>query len=176
VRKAFDKKSGVLTVTCVHRNEAFSIGLSHAIYDELSRFFVEQMTYTSANNAEVMKRKLDSIQRQLNSVRRNYAQQTDQSLGLLLQQDKVDLKSLSVKEQMLTVAYAEAMKNYETFQFMNSAAMPSLTLIDYPYSPIKPIRKSKLIYSFLISFFMTTMVSVFIRGMMYYKSIYVDPS
>ena len=149
VRKSFDKKSGVLTVTCVHSNESFAIGISHVIYDELSRFFVEQMTYNSSNNAEVMRRKLDSIQRQLNYVRREYAQQTDQSLGLLLQQDKVDIKSLSVKEQILTVAYAEALKNYETFQFMNSAAMPSLTLIDYPYSPIKPLKKSRILYTFL---------------------------
>jgi uncharacterized protein involved in exopolysaccharide biosynthesis len=151
VRKLFDKKSGVLTVTCVYENEDFAIGLSRAIYDELSRFFVEQMTYTSANNAEVMKRKLDSIQRQLNSVRRTYAQQMDQSLGLLLQQDKVELKSLSVKEQILTVAYAEAMKNYESFQFMNSAAMPSLTLIDFSYAPIKPSKKSQSIYALLFS-------------------------
>jgi len=171
VRKAFDKKSGILTVTCVHRNEAFSIGLSHAIYDELSRFFVEQMTYTSANNAEVMKRKLDSIQRQLNSVRRNYAQQTDQSLGLLLQQDKVDLKSLSVKEQMLTVAYAEAMKNYETFQFMNSAAMPSLTLIDSPYSPIKPAKKSRILYAVIVGFLFSFFLIFYFRSKLFIHSV-----
>lgn len=152
VQKAYDKKSGVLTFSCVHRNESFAIGLSKVIYKELSDFFIEQMTFSSSNNAQVVKRKMDSIQGQLNAVRRSFARQTDQSLGLLLQQDKVDLKALSVKEQMLTVAYAEAMKNYETFQFMNSAAMPSLTLIDYPYSPIKPIKKSRIIYSIAISF------------------------
>ena len=151
VRKAFDKRSGVLTVVCVHKNESFAIALCNKIYEELSSFFVEQMTYTSENNAEVMRRKLDSIQRQLNYVRREYARQTDQSLGLLLQQDKVELKSLSVKEQMLTVMYAEAVKNYESFAFMNSAAMPSLTLIDYPYSPIKPLRKNKILYTSTIA-------------------------
>jgi len=152
VRKAFDKKSGVLTLTCVHRNEAFAIALSNIIYYELGSFFVEQMTFNSQNNADVVRRKMDSIQRQLNSVRRAYAQETDQSLGLLLQQDKVDLKSLAVKEQMLTVMYAEAVKNYESFQFLNSAAMPSLTLIDAPYSPLVLSQKSKKYYALILSF------------------------
>jgi len=167
VRKAFDKKSGVLTLSCVHKNEGFAIALSNVIYEELSNFFVEQMTFTSTNNAEVMRRKMDSIQRQLNSVRRSFAQQTDQSLGLLLQQDKVDLKALSVKEQMLTVMYAEAVKNYESFQFMNSAAMPSLTLIDYPYSPLIPVRKSKKLYS-VLAFTCFIFISLVIFRIIYY--------
>ena len=71
VLKAFNKKSGILTVTCIHRNEA--IALSSVIYDELSSFFIEQMTFTSPNNADVLRRKMDRIQRQLNLFRRFYA-------------------------------------------------------------------------------------------------------
>ena len=150
VRKSFDKKSGVLTLSCVHRDEAFAIALSQVIYDELSEFFVEQMTFSANNNADVMKRKLDSIQSELNVVRRTYATQTDQSLGLLLQQDKVDLKALAVKEQMLNVMYAEAVRNYESFRFVNQAAMPSLTLIETPYAPLTPTSKSKMVYTLLL--------------------------
>lgn len=163
VRKAFDKRSGVLTLSCVHRDEAFAIGLSNAIYAELNEFFVEQMTYSSTNNVEVIRKKLDSIQGELNSVRKMYAVQSDQSLGLLLQQNKVDLKSLSVKEQMLTVMYAEALKNFETYEFMNKAAIPSLTLIDYPFSPIMPVIKSKLIYFIAIAFVFFILIFIFIR-------------
>lgn len=56
LRKEFDKKSAVLTLFCVHRDEAFAIGLSNTIYAELSDFFMELMTYSSTNNAEVMKK------------------------------------------------------------------------------------------------------------------------
>lgn len=147
IRKSFDKKSGVLTLSCVHHSEDFSILLSKVIYDQLSDFFIEQMTYTSSYNAGVMSNKLDSIKRELDYTRRSYARLSDQSLGLLLQQDKVELKSLTVKEQMLTVMYAEALKNFELYSFMNSAAIPSLTLIDYPYSPLKPSKKSTLLFT-----------------------------
>jgi uncharacterized protein involved in exopolysaccharide biosynthesis len=151
VRKSFDKKSGVLTLSCVHLDEAFAIALSNIIYNELSDFFIEQMTFSSTNNAEVMRLKLDSIQGELNAVRRSYAAQTDQSLGLLLQQDKVDLKALAVKEQMLTVMYAEAVKNYEGYRFVNQAAMPSLTLIESPYAPLMPQSRSKFRFTLIFA-------------------------
>jgi hypothetical protein len=151
VQKSFDKKSGVLTLSCVHHHEAFTIALSNVIYDELSAFFIEQMTYSASNNADVMRQKLDSIKGELDIVRRSFATQSDQSLGLLLQQDKVDLKAMAVKEQMLNVMYAEAIKNYESFEFVNKAATPSLMLIDSPFSPIRPTQKSKALYAMLIA-------------------------
>jgi hypothetical protein len=153
VQKSFDKKSGVLTLSCVHHHEAFAIALSNVIYDELSAFFIEQMTYSASNNADVMRQKLDSIKGELDIVRRSFATQSDQSLGLLLQQDKVDLKAMAVKEQMLNVMYAEAIKNYESFEFVNKAATPSLMLIDSPFSPIRPTQKSKAFYTMLIAAF-----------------------
>ena len=60
-----------------------------------------------------MIKKVDSIQGELNSVRRQLARKTDQSLGLLLNEEKVDLKSLAVKEQILLTMYGEAQKNLE---------------------------------------------------------------
>ena len=58
---------------------------------------------------------------------------------------------MAVKEQMLNVMYAEAIRNYESFEFVNKAATPSLMLIDSPFSPIKPIKKSNILY--LVIFF-----------------------
>jgi hypothetical protein len=149
VQKAYDRRTGMLTLSCVHPNEAFAIELSRVLYRMLGDFFREQISGFSGNNASVMKRKLDSIQGQLTAVRLAGARETDKSLGLLLQQDRVDLKALAVKEQMLTVMYAEALKNYEGFQFASEASVPSLTLIDYPYAPIRPVRKSRLRYAAL---------------------------
>lgn len=169
VNKSFDKKSGVLTVSCIHPDEAFAIALSEAIYSELTQFFIDQMAFTATTNAEVMKTKLDSIQRELDAVRRGYARQTDQSLGLLLQQDKVNLKALAVKEQMLNVMYAEAAKNYEGFRFVNQAAMPSLTLIEAPYSPLAVTRRSKSKYIIIWSVFFFLSYIIGIRVHKFYN-------
>jgi uncharacterized protein involved in exopolysaccharide biosynthesis len=169
VRKSFDKKSGVLTLLCVHKDQDLSIALSKAIYDELNNFFVEQMTYSANNNAAVMRQKLDSIKRELDAVRKMYASQSDQSLGLLLQMDKVDLKAMSIKEQMLNVMYAEAVKNYESFEFINKAAVPSIMLIDSPMAPIKPTQKSKITFGILSSFILMFLFIVRIRLIFWQK-------
>jgi hypothetical protein len=121
------------------------------------------MTFTANNNAAVMRQKLDSIKGELDAVRRMFATQSDQSLGLLLQQDKIGLKNLAIKEQMLNVMYAEAIKNYESFEFINKAAIPSLMLIDAPMSPIKPVQKSKFIFSILGSCVLSFIFLAWIR-------------
>lgn len=169
VNKSFDKKSGVLTLSCVHRDESFAIALSEAIYNELTQFFIEQMTFSATNNAEVMKLKLDSIQREVDAVRSSYASKSDQSLGLLLQKDKVDLKALAVKEQMLNVMYAEALRNFEGYRFVNQAAMPSLTLIETPYPPLKLKKKSMLQYLLGMGAFFTFIFVISLRLYRYFK-------
>lgn len=169
VKKTFDKKSGVLTLSCVHSDEEFAIVLSKTIYDELSNFFIDQMTYTASNNAEVMRKKLDSIQTELNYVRRIFASQTDQSLGLLLQADKVDLKALAIKEQMLNVIYGETLKNYESYRFVNQAVTPSLTLIETPYTPLIQESKSKKIYS-LVGVLLATIILLLILRVKHFIS------
>jgi hypothetical protein len=130
------------------------------------------MTSTASNNAIVMRQKLDSIKNELDIVRKSSAIQSDQSLGLLLQQDKVNLKALSVKEQMLNVMYAEAIKNYESFEFMYKATIPSLMLIDAPFGPLKPTQKSKFIFTIIISMLLSVSFIVVVRIILLFNSIF----
>jgi Chain length determinant protein len=167
VRKSFDKKSGVLDLSCVHQNETFAIILNKMIYSELSDFFIEQMTFSASNNAVVMRHKIDSIENELNVIRKENALLTDQSLGILLQQDKIEIKKLSVKEQMLNIMYAEALKNYEAYQFINQAAIPSLTLIEKPYSPLKKYKRSLKLYTISFAFILSSLMFFII--ILYYK-------
>jgi len=145
--KSFDKKSGIVTIAATHKNEEFSIVLAMEIFNKLRDFYIEQTTTSAANNVIILEKKVDSIKFELSKVQTSYARTTDQSLGLLLQEDRVELKKLAVREQMLLAMYAEAQKNLETFKFMNDSAIPSLTVIDMPYSPLKKIQKSKILYT-----------------------------
>jgi len=159
VEKSFDKKSGIVSLDVTHTDEDFAIETNKLIYNELKSFFQDQSTETANMNVEIFTRKVDSIQSELNSVRRQLARRTDQSMGVFLNEDKVDLKSLAVKEQILLTMYGEAQKNLETFLFMGQSASSStaLNLLDVPYSPLTPTKKSKLLFTlagfFLASFF-----------------------
>jgi uncharacterized protein involved in exopolysaccharide biosynthesis len=159
VSKNFDKKTGIISLTVTHANEEFAIEVNRLIYDELKLFMREQSSETANMNVELLTKKVDSIQGELSGVRRALARRTDQSMGLLLNEDKVELKSLAVKEQILLTMYGEAQKNLETFLFMGQSASnaTALNLLDAPFSPIKPFVKSKVLYTaagfFLASFF-----------------------
>jgi uncharacterized protein involved in exopolysaccharide biosynthesis len=158
VSKDFDKKTGIISLTVTHTNEEFAIEVNRLIYDELKLFMREQSSETANMNVELLTKKVDSIQGELSGVRRALARRTDQSMGLLLNEDKVELKSLAVKEQILLTMYGEAQKNLETFLFMGQSASnaTALNLLDAPFSPIKPSVKSKILYTaagfFLASF------------------------
>ncbi len=173
VTKTFDKKTGIISLTVTHPNEEFAIEVNRLIYDELKLFMREQSSETANMNVELLTKKVDSIQSELNGVRRALARRTDQSMGLLLNEDKVDLKSLAVKEQILLTMYGEAQKNLETFLFMGQSASNAsqLYLIDYPFSPIKPDEKSKLLYT-LAGFFLASFLCFgFILIRRWYKNV-----
>ena len=157
IGKSFDKKSGVVTLAVMYMNEDFSIVLTNAIYKEVIEFYSDQSLAATSNNVQVLTQKADSIRRELEATRRAFAKNSDQALGLLLQEDKVENKSLSFKENMLSLMYAEVQKNLETLKYIEASSMPSFSIIDQPYSPIKSSQQSKIllaIFGFIIFVFL----------------------
>jgi len=171
ISKSFDKKSGVVTLAATHENEEFAIILTKEIFNKLRDFYIEQMTTSAANNVLVLQKKVDSIKFELAKVQSSYARTTDQSFGLLFQEDKVELKKLAVREQMLLAMYGEAQKNLETFKFMNDSAIPTLTVIDMPYSPLMKIEKSKVQYTAGGFFLGGFLIFLFIALRRWYKNL-----
>jgi len=173
VSKSFDKKTGIISLTVTHANEEFAIEVNRLIYDELKLFMREQSSETANMNVELLTKKVDSIQGELNGVRRALARRTDQSMGLLLNEDKVELKSLAVKEQILLTMYGEAQKNLETFLFMGQSASNAtvLNLLDAPFSPLTPAAKSKVLYTAAGFFLASFLCFGFILLRRWYKNI-----
>jgi uncharacterized protein involved in exopolysaccharide biosynthesis len=99
----------------------------------------------------------------LYAVQRTAAVQSDQALGVLLQQDRVENKSMAIKEQMLTVMYAEAQKNFQTYQTTQSMNKPIFSLIEEPFSPIEAKKTSKLLFAILFALGSGFITLVFIR-------------
>jgi len=171
ITKSFDKKSGVVTLVATYENEDFAIMLVKEVFNKLRDFYVEQMITSAANNVQILQKKVDSIKFELSKVQSTYARNTDQSFGLLFQEDKVDLKKLAVREQMLMVMYGEAQKNLETFKFMNDSAIPTLTVIDMPYSPLKKIQPSKILFTVGGAFLGAFLTFLFIAIRLWYKNL-----
>jgi uncharacterized protein involved in exopolysaccharide biosynthesis len=168
IGKSFDKKSGVVTLAVIYKNEDFAIELTNAIYQEVIEFYSDQSLASTSNNVQVLTKKADSIRTELDATRRAFAKNSDQALGLLLQEDKVENRSLSFKENMLSLMYAEVQKNLETLKYIEASSMPSFSIIDQPFSPIIPKEKSKIGFT-LFGFFLSI---IFSFGIITYYNFY----
>jgi uncharacterized protein involved in exopolysaccharide biosynthesis len=155
--KGFDKKSGVINIAVSYANEALSIALTNAIYNKIVDFYSKESMSNITSKLEVLQNKVDSIKNALGYTQSASAKQMDQGLGILLQQDRVQQKNLSIKENMLILMYGEAQKNLEQLSFIQATTSPTFSIIDQPYSPITPVKKSKTLYtltwSILLGFF-----------------------
>ena len=86
---------------------------------------------------------------------------------------KVGNKSLSFKENMLSLMYAEVQKNLETLRYIEASSMPSFSIIDQPFSPIRAQQKSWFKYTFIYAL----LISVFIFCFFYFRKMikkYID--
>jgi hypothetical protein len=151
ISKSFDKKSGVMTISAIDLDEQLAIEIPKIIYTVLVNFYTDESVSAISSKVKILQQKVDSIQYALNSTQRASAVSSDQGLGLLLQQDRIDQKKLGLKESVLTVMYGEALKNLEQLNFILATTSPSFSVIDKPYYPIKPVKKSKLIFSLSFS-------------------------
>jgi len=158
-----DKKSGIITLSTEHYDEDFAICLNLAITDELRSFFTANSTASLITNRAILQDKLDSISRQLNSVRLQLARAVDQSTGIFLTEDRVDIKKLNFKEQELASAYAEALKSFQLLDYNIVSALNSTSMIfiDIPFTPLVLISKDKILFSFL-GFIFVCFISIFI--------------
>jgi uncharacterized protein involved in exopolysaccharide biosynthesis len=171
LQKSFDKKSGVISTSVVYTHEELAIHLTKAVYNELVTFYTNESVSSIANKVEVVKQKVDSIQGALNNTQTASAVKSDQGLGLLLQQDRVDQKRLGLKEGVLTIMYGEAQKNLQQLEFILATTSPSFNIIDQPYSPIKPQSKSKVMYG-VIGFLLAGMITlIYLISKIWFKSI-----
>ena len=159
VSKYSDRKTGIVYVDASHIDDTFAIEIVNSIYDQLLFFYTQESSFNAQNKIDALSKKVDSIKQELDVTQKFVGSTSDKTLGLLLKEDQVDLKNLKIQEQILTIMYGEAMKNLETFRVIKDTENPPLTLLDFPYSPIKPIQKN-IKYFLLFGFLATSFLAL----------------
>jgi hypothetical protein len=161
LQRSYDKKTGIISLQANHWNEDFAIALSQAVYQELVDFHTFDSYDKMSLNVRNVKNKVDSIRNALLTAQMSSAKKSDQTLGLVMQEDQVAQKSLNIRENMLIVMLGEAQKNYETLVLMQQSTKPNFTIIKEPFSPITPSKKSKILFA-LAPFFLLIVGSIFL--------------
>jgi len=139
----FSRQTTILYLNATTVDQMLSIHLANKVYDKLSRFYVIQSTAQPRQTVNNLEERADSIKNVLYSSQKRLARTEDRSLGTLLREDKVPAAQLGKDIQILTLIYAEILKNLETASFLLKNATPFFMAIDQPFAPIKPTKKSK---------------------------------
>lgn len=172
--RSFDKKSAMVSISATYINEEFSICMCKAVYNELVDFYINEAVASTRRNVKILTIKADSIKNELDQARQAFAQNTDKTLGILLSQNRVQNKSLSVRENMLTLMYGEILKNLETLRFIEQSTTPSFSVIDEPFSPIEPMGRSRILFGLAGSVIPLFLLLLASRGWVYIKTLDLD--
>ena len=133
-----DDDTGIMTLSMYSRDEMLAIDLLNTLYQNISTFYIDKSVERERETLEILARKRDSIGQALNRNDVSSAGFQDQSYGLLQEINKVPGRRYLRNNQVLTIAYGEAIKNAELADFSLKSNTPFLSLIDVPIPPIKP--------------------------------------
>ena len=140
----FDEDSGIYTVSVTSKDEALSLALEKAIYEEVKSFFEEDMVINQASTVKILKEKADSLQAVINSKTYASASIQDRMLGLVSNVQGVRSEKLQKDVSMLTLALGEVLKNYEIADINLKDIKPLFLKIEESLPPLQGMKKSLL--------------------------------
>jgi hypothetical protein len=158
---SYSENTGILYISTQTESEELSIVLTKSIYDKLSSFYVSKSIEKQLSTLEAVTEKVDSINSELKKTEYQLARTSDRSLGVLQKSDLITQGRLSRDLQVLSIMYAEALKNKETASFVLSSSTPFLQVVDDVFAPLMPatqsLKRSAFIGGILGGFFACTM-------------------
>ena len=145
----YNEDSGILHISVNSYDPQLSIELTNAIFDNLSKFYIEKTVEKQKATYDIVKMKTDSILNLLKKKEVELADFEDRSHGLFSSKSK--LKELRLKRdvQKLSLMYGESIKNLEIADFAVKNKTPFVQAIDRPIAPLEG-EKSSTIKSFII--------------------------
>jgi hypothetical protein len=161
----YSGNTGILYISTQTESEELSIVLTQRIYDKLSSFYVSKSIEKQLSTLEAVTAKVDSINTELQNTEYQLARTSDRSLGVLQRSDLVSQGRLSRNLQVLSIMYAEALKNKEAASFVLSNSTPFLQVVDDVFAPLRPtepsLKKGGMIGGFLGGFLACTLFFLF---------------
>ncbi len=144
--------SGIILITFQSVDELLPKILVEAIYSNLNEFYTETITKSLKTNLDLVTQRADSTRRILENTEFNSANELDITNKLIKYKAKVNAIRLKKDAEMLSLMYAEIIKNKEIAKFNYDQEKPVFQVIDAPTYPLESISKSLIVYAFLGAF------------------------
>ncbi|MEM9929355.1 MAG: hypothetical protein AAF840_06030 [Bacteroidota bacterium] len=126
----------MLSITANTQDEDLSLYFSKGLYENIANFYRQESTGQAQASVNRLEVKADSLLQELNSAEYRLATFNDTRRSLANQRDQLKIVQLNRQIQVLSLAYAEVVRNLETAKFTLSASTPFFQLISVPYKPL----------------------------------------
>ena len=138
------KQTSIMKLTLNTVSEELCVRFLKTIYDRLNIFYVSKSIEKQKYTYEVVVAKADSIKRLLYGREYAKANYSDTHRGLVMETQQVPTQRLTRDVNMLSIMYAEAIKNAEVADFSLKNKVPFVQAIDIPMFPLKPEKTEKI--------------------------------
>lgn len=139
-----NEKTGIMALWVGSRNETLSIDWLNSLFKNMSQYYIDKSTEKQQATFNIVKLKVDSLERALDIANLNLAKYQDANR-------KVYSRVIGVKEdrlerhlRTLRIIYAEAVKNKEIAEFSLNNKTPFIQVIDEPIAPLYNINQAPL--------------------------------
>lgn len=140
---SYSNDTRVLTLNVLSTSEQLSRALHESIYKYLSKFYVTRTIEQQKNTFDLMKSKVDSLRNLLYGLDNRIARDQDSSLGLIDRISAVARTQIERERQIVSVAYAEAVRQLEIADFTLKSNTPVFQVIDEVLPPLPRTKVSK---------------------------------
>lgn len=132
-------QTGILTFSVTTIDEALTLHLIKAIYDETSDYYVESAIQRQQITYNLLKSKRDSIEALLRAKEAGLANFQDRNRNVILYSVALPKERFSKEIMGLNTMYLETVKNLELADFALKNQTPFIQPLDLPVSPLDPI-------------------------------------
>jgi hypothetical protein len=137
------RQSTIMKMNLSSLSEELCVKFLKTIYDRLNIFYVSKSIEKQKYTYEVVVAKADSIKKLLYGREYAKASYADTHRGVVMETQQVPTQRLSRDVNMLSIMYAEAIKNAEVADFSLKNKVPFVQAIDIPMFPLKPEKTGK---------------------------------
>jgi hypothetical protein len=137
------KQTSIMKMSFNSLSEELSVRFLKTLYDRLNIFYVSKSIEKQKYTYEVVVEKADSIKKLLYGREYAKASYADTHRGIVMETQQVPTQRLTRDVNMLSIMYAEAIKNAEVADFSLKNKVPFVQAIDIPMFPLKPEKTGK---------------------------------
>ena len=142
LKNNYQQNSGIMKLSVTTPNEKLSIRLLEALFENLSAYYIESTIEQQQATFDALGTKVDSIQQELGAREYRLANFDDSNRNLTSFKSRVTRERLEREITILSVMYAETVKNKEVAEFSLKNNTPFIKPIDMPFSPLKKHKPS----------------------------------